>query len=248
MHKNKKEKESAVEKATKALKETIQGLKSQLTSARAQVARMSTKNAKAEADAIRSQGRAADAEAQLENTAKKLKAAVAVNKDLAADLRAAEDEAVRLADELAELQQHDAEDAAEAACEAYDEAIGVDKKTRDYPPEMREKVIKMLALRIPPSAVGPLLEMMGYAQPSLTWIYNMRRELRIVVLLLAAAAAADPSVSSRDHIPFVLMLSHLATIAAGHVGASRHRCDDLRGRLRACGLLPSHQGRGRRDL
>ncbi len=113
MHKNKKEKESAVEKATKALKETIRGLKSKLTSALAQAALVSTKNAQAEADAMRSQGRAADAEAQLESTAKKLKAANAVNKDLAADLRAAEDEAVRLADELADLQQHDAEDAAD---------------------------------------------------------------------------------------------------------------------------------------
>ena len=82
MHKNKKEKESAVEKATKALKETIRGLKSKLTSALAQAALVSTKNAQAEADAMRSQGRAADAEAQLESTAKKLKAANAVNKDL----------------------------------------------------------------------------------------------------------------------------------------------------------------------
>ena len=199
MHKNKKEKESAVEKATKALKKTIHGLKSQLTSARAQVARMSTKNAKAEADAIRSQGRAADAEAQLENTAKKLKAAVAVNKDLAADLCAAEDEAVRLADELAELQQHDAEDAAEAACEAYEESAGV-KAGRTYPPEFREKVLKLLALRVPPSSIIPILQgdlPEGFDAPCLTWVYNMRRELRVAVLLLAAAAAADPSVSPR---------------------------------------------------
>ena len=238
MQRKKKEKESAVENATKACKKTIRGLKSNLTSALAQVALLSAKNARAEADGMRSQGRAVDAEAQLESTAKKLKAAKEVNKTLAADLRAAEDRAVSLADELAELQKRDAEDAADKADEAYDEIIGVDQETRDYPLEMREKVIKMLALRVAPSAVGPLLEMMGYVQPGLTWIYNMRRELRIVVLLLAAAAAADPSVSSRDHIPCVLMLSHLATIAAGHVGASRHRCDDLRGRLRACGLLP----------
>ena len=69
---------------------------------------------------------------------------------------------------------------------------------RQHPHEVREAVMKYLALGIAPSRVSSCMRIGKFnftgPQPKLRWVQHMRSELRVAVCMLAAASAADPEV------------------------------------------------------
>ena len=69
---------------------------------------------------------------------------------------------------------------------------------RQHPHEVREAVMKYLALGIAPSRVSSCMRIGKFnftgPQPKLRWVQLMRSELRVAVCMLAAASAADPEV------------------------------------------------------
>ena len=113
------------------------------------------------------------------------------NKELVAELRFAENRIFELQEGLERDLQAEAEMAYDKTDEGYDEATGVESG-RTYTPEFRARVLKLLALRVPVASIVPVLQAtrqlpVEEKPPSLWWIYNMRRELSVVVLILAAS-------------------------------------------------------------
>jgi len=158
-------------------------------------------------------------------------------KELAGELRFAENRIFELEEELERDLQAKAEMAYDKTDEGYDEATGVESG-RTYTPEFRAQVLKLLALRVPVASVVPVLQATGQLPveekpPSLWWILNMRRELSVVVLILAASKAADPKVrwvqvvtdaTTTDGFQTVCMcLMRLRVTSAARRASSRRR-------------------------
>ena len=123
------------------------------------------------------------------------------------DLHVTENKLAEMEEQLQDLQDEFACSAnktafrkAQADADAdYEEETGECANAgRQHPHEVREAVMKYLALGIAPSRVSSCMRIGKFnftgPQPKLRWVQLMRSELRVAVCMLAAASAADPEV------------------------------------------------------